>query len=78
MAASREEHMRWVKERSLAELDLDPYGSGPQNALGSAMSDLRKHPETRQYAGIELTMMLIMAGHLTTADQVRKHIEGFQ
>lgn len=52
MSASREEHMKWVKERALEELDADPYGSGPQNALTSVMSDLRKHPETRQHAGI--------------------------
>jgi hypothetical protein len=78
MTVSREEHMQWVKERALAELDADPYGSGPQNALTSVMSDLRKHPETSQHAGIDLTMMLMMAGGLTAENHVRKHIEGFQ
>jgi hypothetical protein len=78
MSVSREEHMQWVKERALADLVADPYGSGPQNALTSAMSDLRKHPETRQHAGIELSMMLMMAGHLDNANRVREHIEGFQ
>lgn len=78
MSVSREEHIQWVKERALNELNADPYGSGPQNALTSVMSDLRDHPETENHAGIEFTMMLMMSGHLDSADHVRKHIEGFQ
>lgn len=78
MTASREEHLQWVKERALAELDADPCGHGPGNALASVMSDLRKHPETKQHAGIELTVMLLMADQLTDVERVREHIKGFQ
>lgn len=73
---NRQEHMDWCKTRALAELDANPY-EGPANALASILSDLRKHPETKNHAGAELTMMLAMSGHLDTADKVREHIKGF-
>jgi hypothetical protein len=69
---TRTEHMIWCKERALAYLPADPKG-----ALASFASDLAKHEETADHAGLLLTAMLLMGGHLETADQVRQHIEGF-
>lgn len=47
------------------------------NAMASLTSDLRKHPETANHAGVELMMMLALGGHLNTATDLRKYIEGF-
>ena len=40
-------------------------------------SDLGKHPETANHSAIQLGMMMLMAGHLTTPAEMRKFIEGF-
>lgn len=70
---NRQEHLEWCKERAYEYLDDGDVG----NALASIMSDIGKHPETQNHAGIELTGMLMFGGHLQTTEQVRKHIEGF-
>lgn len=72
-STSAKQHLDWCKERALEELD---YG-GPANALASITSDLDKHPETAGHPGIALGMMQMMAGFLTTPDEMRKFIEGF-
>ena len=46
-------------------------------AFSSMVSDLRKHPETEDHAGIQLGMGLLMAGQLKTQDEMRNFIEGF-
>lgn len=69
---TRAEHMTWCKARALECLPRDPDG-----ALDSITSDLGKHEGTRDHPALVLTMMLRLGGHLSTADQVRKHIEGF-
>lgn len=73
---TRAEHMAWCKQRALAYLD-DPKET-VQDALASIMSDLKAHPETRNHAGIQLTMMMMMNGHLRDRDSARRHIEGFR
>lgn len=40
---TREEHLKWCKERAMREIDF--YKDGKQGII-SMMSDLRKHPET--------------------------------
>lgn len=69
---TRDEHMAWCKRRALEYLPDDPA-----NALQSMLSDLTKHKETADHMGRELTVMLMMGGMLESADQVRRHIEGF-
>ena len=63
---SRDEHVKRVKERAVAELDagngvavaeLDA-GNGVAVALASIASDLGKHPETRGHTAIELGHLL--------------------
>lgn len=76
--ATRNDRVEWAKQRALAELDADPHGHGPSNALTSIISDLREHSETQQHQGIELTMLLMISGTLTNADRVREHINGFR
>ena len=73
---TRAEHLANCKAVALWTLD-HPRG-GVSEALGSMLSDMGKHPETANHAGLELQLMLQVAGHLTTKDEVRKHIEGFK
>lgn len=71
--ATRSEHMAWCKTRALEYLPGDPAG-----ALASFLSDISKHEETASDPiGGTFTALLVMGGHLQTAEQVRKHIEGF-
>jgi hypothetical protein len=69
---TREEHLAFCKRRALEYLPNDVSG-----ALASMISDLGKHEDTARHAGIRLTLMLMIGGHLETAEQVKRHIEGF-
>ena len=70
---TRAEHLTWCKERALEYVDAGDL----QNAFASMVSDLGKHSETVGHAGIELGFMLMMSGFLTTPQQMREHIEGY-
>lgn len=70
---TRAEHLAWAKERALEYVDQGDL----QNAFASLTSDLNKHPDTARHSGIELGMMQLMAGHLTTARDMRDFIQGF-
>ncbi len=73
MTMTRAEHLDWAKQRALEYMDE----GDSVNAIASMLSDLSKHPETVEHAGIELTGMLLLGGHLDSPDKVRAHIEGF-
>ena len=70
---SRAEHLAWCKKRALEYVDAGDL----TNAFASMGSDLEKHPETAKHAGIELGMMLLVFGHLSTRDKMAEFIEGF-
>lgn len=70
---TRNEHLEWCKKRALEYVDMDE----PQNAWASMCSDLKKHPETANHAGIELGTMMVMNGHLSSQPEMRKFILGF-
>lgn len=70
----RTEHLTWSKERALEYADR---GDTP-GTLASLASDLGKHEETADHAGIMLGTMLAMSGHLSTPVQLRDWVEGFQ
>lgn len=70
---TRNEHLAWCKQRAREYLDH----SDAQNALASMLSDLGKHPETKEHIGIQLGLGLMMAGQLSTVQQVRDFVEGF-
>jgi hypothetical protein len=40
-------------------------------------SDLKKSPETASHSAIELGVMLLMTGNLSSVADVQKFIEGF-
>jgi hypothetical protein len=70
---TRSEYMDWCKKRALEYVDKGEL----QNAYASMASDLRKHPETENHSAIQLGMMMLMSGHLSTPDKMRHFIEGF-
>lgn len=69
----RAEHLAWCKKRALEYCDNGDL----QNAFASMISDFGKHPDTANHAGIQLGMMMLIAGHLNTVEKMRKFIEGF-
>lgn len=71
--STRAEHLAWCKQRAIAELDAGDVA----NAFSSMASDLGKHPETENHAAIQFGMMMLMGGHLSRPDQMRRFIEGF-
>ena len=75
MDTTRSEHMQWVKERALAELDAGG-DRAVVNAFNSLVSDLRKHPETADHAAIELGIGEMLLGNLGTPASMRDWIEG--
>ena len=70
---TRAEHLQWCKDRALEYVDINDT----QQAFASMASDLGKHPETDGHGALELGMMLLMAGHLSSPHEMRKFINGF-
>ena len=70
---TRAEHLEWCKQRALECLDMDDIGQ----VWTSMISDLGKHPETANHTAIKLGMMMLMAGHLSSQNKMRKFILGF-
>lgn len=69
---TRAEHLQWCKDRALLYLPHDP-----EQAAMSMISDLRKHPELEDHAGIVLGGMLMMGGFLSKASEAERWIKGF-
>jgi hypothetical protein len=67
---SRAEHLEWCKKRALEYLPREPV-----EAMTSMMSDLKKHPELENHAGLRIAPMCY-GGH-TDSRAVQKWIEGF-
>lgn len=70
---TRSEHMQWCKDRALHEL----AENGPNDAVLSMISDLRKHEETVNHPFLIESSLLLVGGHLSTPAQVKHWIEGF-
>jgi hypothetical protein len=67
------EHLAWCKERALQYVDAGDL----DNAFASMGSDLNKHEGTRGHGGMQLGIMMLMAGQLGTPQAMREFIEGF-
>ena len=72
-APGRAEHLQWCKDRALEYADRGDVAQ----AVASMGSDLRKHPGTENHSGVELMMMLAMAGQFDRPGELRRFIEGF-
>jgi hypothetical protein len=70
---TREKHLQWCKLRALGYVDAGDC----KNAYASMISDLNKHPETRNHPAAKLGMMLIMTGNMDNPQEMRRFIEGF-
>ena len=70
---NRTEHLQWCKNRALVYVDNNDL----ENAYASMVSDLNKHDETANHSVATLGISLMMCGHLSTPDKMRKFIEGF-
>ena len=73
MSMTREQHLKWAKERAIEYAKMGD-NSG---ALASMTSDCNKHPELQGHEGNKLGMLLMMGGHIKTAEDMVKHIEGY-
>ena len=70
---TRDEHLAWCKKRALEYIDKGQVNEG----LTSMMSDMSKHPETAAPALNQLTVSMMMIGALSTPEQARRHINGY-
>lgn len=69
----REDHLKFCKQRALEYVDAGNLA----DAFSSFNSDMLKHEETANHSALQLGMMLMLAGHLSTATQMRNYINGF-
>lgn len=70
---TRQEHVQWAKERA-EEYLAQGYIN---NAFASMVADLKKETATQDHPGITLGMQMIIGGHLSSVDAMRKFINGF-
>lgn len=71
---TREEHLKWCKDRAMEYVRSGDLSA----AVSSMLSDLRKHPETRDSgtgATAQLGLAYLMRG--PTRDEITKYIQGF-
>ena len=68
-------HIAWCKERALEYLDHGQV----REAFTSMLSDLSKHPETKDHKGGEIGIgMMLIPGWIDNPVEVRRWIEGFR
>jgi hypothetical protein len=70
---SRDEHLQWCKDRALQYVRQGDMAQ----AFASMGSDLGKHEETRNHSGLEVGLMLMLGGHLNSAHEMERFINGF-
>lgn len=72
---TRQEHLKWCKDRALEYVNAGDI----DEALASMLSDLGKHQETMDSLRScgPLAMMMKMSGQLSTREDMKKFIEGF-
>lgn len=71
---TRDEHIKWCKDRAYTEINF--YQEGKHGVI-SMMSDLAKHPETASHPGIKLGAMFLLMGEFTSIEKAKKFIDGF-
>lgn len=69
----RAEHLQWCKDRALEYV----HAGDIQRAVASMSSDLSKHPDTVNHPAISLGTMLLLGGHMKSASETEKWINGF-
>lgn len=70
---NRQQHLDWSKKRAIDILESgDTHG-----AFASFLSDMQKHEELKNHMAIDMGIGLMMAGNLTTKQEMKNHIEGY-
>lgn len=72
---NRENHLEFSKKRALEILENK---KDPTEAWTSFLSDMQNNEETRDHMALELGMMLMMGGGLSTVPAMKKFIEDFE
>jgi hypothetical protein len=70
---TRAEHLQWCKDRALEYVNEGKLTL----AFSSMVSDLGKHDELANHAGIRFGTELLLSGHLETEPKMREFITGF-
>jgi hypothetical protein len=71
---SRDEHLEWCKKRALEYLDA----GDTRQAFTSMLSDLGKHPELENHAGLRIGVgFMVLPGWIDNRVEVRRWIVGF-
>ena len=71
---TRDEHLEWAKKRALAYLDRGEVREG----FTSMLSDLSKHPETKDHVGGRIGVgFMMLEGWIDNPVEVRRWIVGF-
>lgn len=70
---TRAEHLQYCKQRAMAQVEAGDLSE----ALASMFSDLMSHPTTSTHPRIVVGAGLMYNGLLSTEQQVREFIEGF-
>lgn len=70
---TRTEHMNWAKARAIEAVNNGDI----LWAFSSIASDLQKHPETQNHSGVQMGIMQMMSGGLSTPESMRHFIDGF-
>ena len=70
---NRKEHLQWCKDRALQYVESGDV----TNAFSSFMSDMGKHEETSNHLALEMGMTLMLFGNLSTNNQMKDWIKGF-
>ncbi len=73
METTRQEHLKWCKQRALEYVDMGNLGQ----AWASMCSDLGEHPETAGHVAIKLGTVMMSNNHLSTPHKMRDFICGF-
>lgn len=68
------EYLNWSKERALQSLEQGSIA----NAWASMLSDLSSNEELLVHPAIQLGNMLLVGGHLSTKEAMKKFIEDFE
>ena len=69
----RKNHILWCKNRALECIKEGDIA----NAYLSFISDMSKHPETRNHIALELGTQMFLAGMLNSEMKMKNWIEGF-
>lgn len=70
---NKEQHLNWCKERALQVLE----NGDTAGAFASFASDMAKHTETKDHIGLKMGLMLLATGNLSTYNDMKNHIEGY-